>query len=520
MTTSPEYDANASVEARSHADRAAIASANAERINNVHPNGWVNPHDTHQYNLVVIGAGPAGLAAARTAASLGARVALVERHLVGGDSLNVGCIPSKSLVRTGRAYWDMAHAGHFGAGTASVAAPNIGMTMRRVRSIQARVSRKDATVQLEQEGIDLYFGAARFVSGDALRIDDRTLGFRRALIATGGRQREPEIPGLKEAGYLTVERLFALDEVPSRLMVIGGGPLGTEIAQAYCRLGSRVFLVHDQAKFLPREERDAAQLLSESLARDGVEIHLNTRAVRAYSSGTQTHIDLRTRDSGFSIAVNQVLTGIGRVPNVEELDLRRAGIDCKEVTGIAVDDFLRTTNPRVYAAGDVCLEHKFTHVAEASARIAVENALFIPHKRFSRLTIPWCTYTDPEVAHVGIYVDEANRNDVPLKTYTVMMYDVDRAVADGEEIGFVKIHVRIGTDKIMGATIVARHAGEMINGITLAIQRGVGLADLADVIHVFPTQAMAIKQAADACRVDQRNPLMSRLTRRWLRWRA
>jgi pyruvate/2-oxoglutarate dehydrogenase complex dihydrolipoamide dehydrogenase (E3) component len=293
--------------------------------------------------------------------------------------------------------------------------------------------------------------------------------------------------------------VFDLTECPPRLLVIGGGPLGCELAQAFCRLGSHVVIAQNEAKFLPKEERDAAQLLSESLARDGVEIHLNSTVVAVRTAATgEKLVDLVSDDHKSTIAVDHILTGVGRIPNVEGLGLEEAGVACDPMPGIRVDDFLQTTNRRIYAAGDVCLEHKFTHAAEASARLAVANALFAEKARWSALTIPWCTYTDPEIAHVGLYVSEARERSIPVKTVTVLMHDTDRAMIDGQEEGFVKIHLREGTDEILGATIVASHAGEMINEITLAIDAHIGLSVLATVIHAYPTQASAIKRVADA----------------------
>ena len=270
--------------------------------------------------------------------------------------------------------------------------------------------------------------------------------------------------------------------------------------------------------FLPREERDAAQILSGALARDGIEIYLNTTAVAVRKEGAQKIVDLVSDGGQFSVSVDDILAGIGRAPNVENMNLEAAGVRYDTKNGIHVDDFLRTSNKRIYAAGDVCLELKFTHAAEASARIAVRNALFLGRKRLSALTIPWCTYTDPEIAHVGIYVREARDKAIPVKTFTILMHDVDRAVTDGEEEGFVKIHVRDGTDRILGATIVAPHAGEMINGLSLAITTGLGLRALAGVIHTYPTQAEAIKMAADAYARTRLTPTLKSLARRWLSW--
>jgi pyruvate/2-oxoglutarate dehydrogenase complex dihydrolipoamide dehydrogenase (E3) component len=342
------------------------------------------------------------------------------------------------------------------------------------------------------------------------------LHFKKALIATGSRSMLPSIPGLSAAGYLTNETVFDLTEMPRSLLVIGGGPLGCELAQAFCRFGSRTVIAHDEPLFLPKEERDAAQMVSDALARDGVEIHLNTRAVNVRVEGGRKCVEMLNDGNVATITVDQILTGIGRVPAVGGLDLEAAGVAYDPVTGVQVDDFLRTTNPRIYAAGDVCLEHQFTDTADASARIVVQNALFLGRRRVSALTIPWCTYTDPEIAHVGIYVKEARERGIPVKTFTVPMHDVDRAIADGEEEGFVKIHVREGTDTILGATVVARHAGEMINGISLAMVAGIGLRTVANVIHTYPTQAEAIKQAAHAFTRTHRSPFRAWLLRKWV----
>jgi pyruvate/2-oxoglutarate dehydrogenase complex dihydrolipoamide dehydrogenase (E3) component len=483
---------------------------------NARPVGWRNPQPREPYHLLVIGAGPAGLVAARGAAALGARVALIERHLLGGDCLNYGCVPSKTLIRSSRLYAEMRNAANYGVRTPDAIEVDFGMAMDRMRRIRSRVSRVDSAGRLSAAGIDVFFGDARFASGDAVVVDGVKLRFKKALIATGSRSMLPEIPGLAEAGYLTNETVFDLTRMPKSLLVIGGGPLGCELAQAFCRFGCRTVIVHDEPLFLPKEERDAAQMVSDALARDGVEIHLNTRVVNVQVEAGQKWVE--TINDGYvaRLAVDEILTGIGRVPAVAGLGLEAAGVECSDAGAIRVDDFLRTSNRRIYAAGDVCLEHQYTDTADASARIVVQNALFLGRKRVSALTIPWCTYTDPEIAHVGIYVREARRRGIPVKTFTVPMHDVDRAIADGEEDGFVKIHVREGTDKILGATVVARHAGEMINGISLAMVAGVGLRTVARVIHTYPTQAEAIKKAANAYTRTRLSPWLAWLLRRWV----
>jgi pyruvate/2-oxoglutarate dehydrogenase complex dihydrolipoamide dehydrogenase (E3) component len=464
------------------------------------PADWRNPDPIAAYELLVIGAGPAGLAAAEAAVERGAKVALIERHLLGGASLWTGSVPSKSIIRTARLYADMRAAEKFGATVPDGIEENFAAAMARMRRLRTRISAYHSAQRLRISGVDLFFGAARFAGRGAVRVGDATLRFGKALIATGARPLRTPIPGLEEAGYFTSEEVFDLAQCPPRLLVIGGGPLGCELAQAFCRLGARVIIAQNEPKFLPKEERDAAQILSESLARDGVEIHLNTTVVAVRTAATgEKLVDLVCGDDKSTIAVDQILAGVGRTPNVEGLELEQAGVAYDGVSGVRVDDFLRTTNRRIHAAGDVCLADKFTHAAEASARLAVTNALDRGRKRLSALTIPWCTYTDPEIAHVGLYMTQARERAIPAKTFTVLMHDIDRAMIDGQEKGFVKIHVREGTDEILGATIVAAHAGEMINEITLAIAAGIGLSVLAKIIHAYPTQTMAIKMAAAAC---------------------
>jgi len=451
-----------------------------------------------RYQFVVIGAGPAGVVAAMTAAARGVRVALVERRLIGGTCLNTGCIPSKAIIRTSRLYAEMRDATRYGALVPDGTRVDFAAVMARVRRIRAHLSSRSSVEHLRAAGVDVFVGEARFADGNTVTVNGEQLHFTKALIATGTRPRVPEIPGLQDAGFLTNENVFDLTELPSRLLVIGGGPVGCELAQAFCRLGARTMIVQDMPLFLPAEERDAAQILSEAFARDGLDVRLNTKAVNVLRENGQTLVDLVSDDYRSTIAVDAILTGSGRSPNVERLNLEAAGVELEAGSGIRVDDSLRTSNRHIYAAGDVCLEHQYGHTAAASARMAVRNALFRGRDRWSVLVIPWCTFIDPEIAHVGLYVRDANRQGIPVKTFTIPMHDVDRAIADSEDTGFVKIHIHERTGRILGATIVARHAGDMINEITLAMVAGVGLRTLARVIHAYDTQAEAIGTAAAA----------------------
>ena len=482
---------------------------------NRRPPDWRNPQPREPYHLLVIGAGPAGLVAARAAAALGARVALIEKHLLGGLSLNYSSVPSQALIRTSRLYAEMRNAKVYGVRPPTNIEVDFSLAMEHMRRIRARIGRVDSPQRIAADGIDLFFGTARFVDVDAVDVDGLRLRFKKALIATGSRSVLPTLPGLDDAGYLTNETLFDLTKLPASLLVIGGGPVGCEVAQALCRFGCRTIITHSQPLFLPKEERDAAQLLAEALARDGVEVHLNTRAVNVRVEGGKKIVETLNDGNVATITVDAILTGIGRLPALSSLDLEAAGVAYDARKGIVVDDFLRTSNRRIFAAGDVCLEHQFIDTAEASARIVVRNALCFGRARLSALTIPWCTYTDPEIAHVGLYVQQAREQGIPVTTYTVPMHDVDRAIIDGEENGFVKIHVRDGSDTILGATVVAHHASEMINSLSLAMIAGIGLKTIARVMHTYPTQAEGIKQAALAYKHKQTSRQMAWLRRCW-----
>jgi pyruvate/2-oxoglutarate dehydrogenase complex dihydrolipoamide dehydrogenase (E3) component len=483
---------------------------------NVHPPAWRNPEPVDRYNLVVVGAGPAGLLTALNAAKLGAQVAIIERDRFGGACFNVGCIPSKAIIRTSRLYGEMRNAENFGAQVPAGISVDFPAVMERMRRVRARISRRVSAHRLSSAGVDAYFGEARFAGPDAVEVEGKPLRFKRALVASGARPKLPSIPGIAAAGYLTNENVFDLAECPRRLLVLGGGPLGCELAQAFCRLGSQVSIAQNDPIFLGNEERDAAQILSDAMARDGIGIHLNTETVSVRTEGNQKIVDLVSDDHKFTLAVDEILVGIGSAPNVEGMNLEAAGVQYDKEAGILTNDYLQTSNPRIYAAGDVCSEKKFPHIEAAAADLVVHNALFWGRERLSALAIPWCTYTDPEIAHVGLYVTEARARGIPVKTFTVMMHDVDRAITDGEDQGFVKIHVKEGTDKILGATVAASHAGEMISEISLAMNAKIGLSALARVNHPYPTQAQAIKMAADAYLATRHTPTRKWLQKLWL----
>ena len=491
---------------------------NITLVSNVHPEDWVNPEPAPRYNLVVIGAGTAGLVTAAGAAGLGARVALIERRLLGGDCLNVGCVPSKCLIRSSRAAVDVLGAEDFGIKIPEGAQVDFEKVMERMRRIRSRISVHDSAKRFQELGVDVFLGQARFISPDAVDVEGKTLRFKKGVIATGARAVVPPVPGLNEAGFLTNETVFNLTERPERLAVFGAGPLGCELAQAFQRLGSQVTIIEQAPQFLTREDPDAARILSDAFRKEGIDVRLNTRVDRVGLDGREKTIHLKTDGKESIVVVDEILVGAGRAPNVEGLNLEAAGVVYDPRKGVTVNDRLQTANPRIYAAGDVCLTHKFTHTADATARIVIQNALFMGRKKQSAITIPWCTYTDPEIAHVGMYERDAKGKGIEVDTFIRPLKEVDRAVTDGEEEGFVKVHVKKGTDQILGATIVARHAGEMISEITLAMAAGMGLSRIANVIHPYPTQAEAIRQTGDLYNKTRLTPLVKSLMSRWLSW--
>ena len=490
---------------------------NVKLIENVHPTRWINPDPAGRYHLVVVGAGTGGLISASFAAGAGGRVALVEQHLMGGDCLNVGCVPSKAIIRSSRVFAELRDAASLGWRVPEGAEADFPAVMARMRRVRLQISQNDSASRYrDQKGVDVFLGHGRFTASDTLEVEGKTLRFKKAVIATGARATYPPIAGLADVGFLTNETVFNLTERPRRLALIGAGPIGAELAQAFCRLGSEVTLLEMADRILVREDPDAAAIVQASMIRDGVNLVVNcgVQRVERTDAGKVIHF---TCGGERSVVVDEILVGAGRAPNVEGLNLEAAGV-IYDRQGVHVNDNLQTSNPRIYGVGDVCMAWKFTHAAEEAARIAVQNALLPGRRKLSALAMPWCTYTDPEIAHVGMYEHEARQRGIDVDTFTHPWRDVDRAITDGEEDGFVKIHVKKGTDQILGATIVARHAGETIGELTLAMVGKVGLKTLARVIHPYPTQADALRRAAFAYSVTRVTPLVKKLLGLWMKW--
>ena len=496
-------------------------SHNQSLVSQVHPHDWVNPEPEPIYNLVVIGAGTAGLVTAAGAAGLGAKVALVEKNLMGGDCLNVGCVPSKCIIRSAHTVTEIRNAHKYGV-TAGEPEVDFAAVMERMRKLRAGISHNDSASRFQNLGVDVFLGEGRFIDSNTVEVGDKQLKFKKAVIATGARAAQPSVPGLAEAGYLTNETVFSLTERPRRLAVIGGGPIGCELAQAFHCLGSQVILLHKNAHLLDREDPDAAAILQGQLVNEEVQLALNARLQQVEVKDGQKIVHYTADGNPTSVTVDEILVGAGRQPNIESLNLEAVGVRYHPRRGIMVNDNLQTANSNIYAAGDVCMKWKFTHAADAAARIVIKNTLFSPfglgQQKLSSLTMPWCTYTIPEIAHVGFYEHEAKEKGIDVNTFYVSMSDVDRAIADGDEEGFVKIHVKKGSDRIVGATIVAPNAGDMISELTVAMVGNIGLKSISSAIHPYPTQAEAIKKAADAYKRTLLTKTVSNLFARWMKW--
>jgi len=464
----------------------------------VHPPDWVNPQPQDRYHLVVVGAGTAGLVSAAIAASLGAKVALIERHLMGGDCLNVGCVPSKALLSAARS-WQAARrsAEDFsGPGLGSEAGDFAGV-MERLRRLRSQIAPIDGAARFRELGVDVFLGHGRFVASDSLEVGGKRLLFRKAVIATGGRASAPPVPGLESVPYLTNETIFTLTELPRRLAILGGGPIGCEMAQSFARFGSEVHLFQSAERLLTRDDHQAAEVLAARFRAEGIDVHLGCAVTRVALRNEGLALFYPQEGGEGELQADHLLVAVGRRPNIEGMGLEAAGVDYGP-GGIEVDDSLRTSNARIFALGDVASKLQFTHLADAQARMMIKNAFFLGRSKVSELVVPWCTYTSPEVAQVGLTAAEAARQGISIDTVQVEMADVDRARLEGQEEGFLKVLLEKGGDKILGATLVGEHAGDMIGHVVLAMTHKLGLAAFGTTIFPYPTQGEIFRKAADA----------------------
>jgi len=486
---------------------------NQQLLGNVHPPSWRNPEPKARYHLVVIGGGTAGLVTAAIGAALGARVALVERDLLGGDCLNVGCVPSKALIEAARAWHASQSAHERFSGPVVGGDGDFSAVMERMRRIRAEISSHDSAARFTDLGVDVYLGEGRFTGRDTLDVAGRQLRFWRAVIATGARAALPPITGLAEAGCLTNETVFSLTALPAQLVVVGGGPIGCELAQAFARFGSRVTILEAEDRILGKDDPDAAAVVAEALRRDGVEIVCGARIASVARRDDRKRIEFE--GGAQAIDADEILVAAGRTPNIAALELDAAGVDHDLHKGVTTDDRMRTSNAGVFAIGDVASAFQFTHAADAQARLVVRNALFHGRGKKRDLLIPWCTYTQPELAHVGIDAAEVARRGDDIESLTIALESLDRARLAGETGGFLRVHLQSGSDTILGATMVGAHAGEIISQLTQAMVTGTGLSKLGEVVFPYPTLAEAVKKAADQYGRRRLTPLAARLFSWW-----
>jgi len=491
---------------------------NQQLVDNVHPADWVNPTPAGRYNMVVIGAGTAGLVSAAGAAGLGAKVALIERGLMGGDCLNVGCVPSKAIVRASRVAVMVRDAQSFGINVPENWQADFPAVMERMRKLRAGISQHDSAARFRDLGVDVFLGSAIFTGPNTIEVAGQELKFKRAVIATGARAAELPIPGLRETGVLTNETVFSLTELPPRLTVIGAGPIGCEMAQAFARLGSKVTVIEMARQILGREDPEAAAIVRESLERDGVRFVLGAETKWFELRSGEKVTGCQRDGKQLEIFSDEILVSIGRTPNVTGMGLESAAVGFDLKKGIHVNDRMQTTNRSIYAAGDVASKFKFTHAADRMARIVIQNALFLGRKKAGSMVIPWCTYTSPELAHVGLTTEEADAQGIGIDTFTQPFSEVDRAVLDGTTEGFARVHVRQGTGRIVGATVVGENAGELISQFSLAMTHGLGLKHFASTVYPYPTATEAIRKLGDQYNKTRLSPWIKSMFQRWLAW--
>jgi pyruvate/2-oxoglutarate dehydrogenase complex dihydrolipoamide dehydrogenase (E3) component len=456
------------------------------------------------YNVIVIGAGTAGLVTAAGTAGLGGRAALIERNLMGGDCLNFGCVPSKALISSARLIQQIRESEKWGLERQS---PQFVFekVFERMRARRAQIAPNDSQERFESLGVDVFRGEARFISPCEVEVTEQRLRGKNFVIATGSRAVIPKIKGIESVPYFTNETIFdELKAKPESMIVLGGGPIGCELAQTFRRLGVHVTVIQRGDQLLPREDRDVSEFLERGLINEGVRVIKNADAHSvATSDAGKVALQLLDRQSGQlaeqTFFADALLVAAGRTPNLESLDLKSVGVDVNE-RAVCVNDYLQTSQRHIYVAGDVTGPFLFTHMADAQARVVVRN-IVVPfqflRQKIDYSVVPWCTYVDPEVAHVGLGEKEAQQKNVEYDLFRIPLKDVDRAVVESEDAGFAKILTAKGSDKILGATIVAPHAGDLLHEFVLAMKAGIGLGAIASTIHAYPTFAELARKAGD-----------------------
>ena len=473
---------------------------NCDTLDNCRPMKWSDPTITTKYDMIAIGAGAGGLVTAIGTAISGGKAAIIERNMMGGDCLNTGCVPSKAFIKCAKVAHTCRTSDQYGIMNGEMKV-DFGKVMEKVRAVRAKVSNADSVYKMVKKyGIDVYLGHAEFTSPTEITVNGGPLTFSKACVATGGKAFIPPIEGLKDFPYFASENVFNITEQPKSMIVIGCGPIGCELGQAFARLGTKVMMVSRDAHFLPREDPDAASYLHQQMLDDGVQIYLRSKIIKlealnvvktpgkTWAPGCEVNIEIDQDGISVVLSGDSILIATGRTPNVHGVGLEEAGIEFEDRAGIKINDNLRTTNKNVYAVGDVCSKYQFTHNSDVMARQVIRNALFFGKEKYSSIDMAWATYTDPEIAHVGKYGHELDAEGVKYDTYTAKFDHNDRAICDGVD-GLVKIHTKKGADTILGCTIVGGPAGDMICNVSSAMHNKVGLSTFGTSVHPYPTYA-------------------------------
>ena len=470
-------------------------------------------------NMVVIGAGSAGLVTALIAATVKARVTLIERHKMGGDCLNTGCVPSKAVIRSSHIAQYMRRAQEFGLEQVPVTV-NFREVMQRVQSVIEAIEPHDSVQRFTELGVDCVQGDATILSPWEVEVDGQRITTRNIVIASGARARVPDIPGLDKLDYLTSDTLWDIRDLPARLLIVGGGPIGCELAQAFSRLGARVTLVSHAARVLPREDEEVAAQVMAAFQREGIAVHCGFEARRFQRDEQGQSAVFQTPDGEQTLAFDRVLLAVGRTANTEGLGLEALGIAVNTNGTIEVDETLRTSIPTIYACGDIVGPYMFTHMASHQAWYAAVNALFGRFKTYKvdYSVVPWATFTDPEVARVGLNESDAIAGGIPYEVSRYDIDDLDRAIADGEAHGFIKVLTAPGSDRILGATIVAYHAAELITEYVMAMKHGIGLKKILATIHIYPTLSESNKFLAGEWRKARKPEKLLNWVAKYHRW--
>jgi len=478
--------------------------------------GYKRPR-SFDYNLIVIGAGAGGLVSAYIAAAVKARVALIEKNEMGGDCLNTGCVPSKALIRSAKLLAEARESQRFGIDSMT-AEFDFKQVMARVHQVIAKIAPHDSPERYRELGVDVIQGHARLVSPWEVQVGDRTLSARSIVLATGAEPLVPPIEGLDKTDFLTSDTLWDIEELPERLVVLGGGPIGSELAQAFSRLGSGVTVVEMAERLLPREDQAAGRILAEKMSSEGTTLATSTRAVRV-DQGTVLVCERDGQEVKFEF--DRLLIALGRKTRVSDYGLEELGVRLDDRSRIASDEFQRTNFPNIYVCGDAAGPYQFTHVASHQAWSAAVNALIAPYWSFRTRydAIPWVTFTDPEVARVGLSEDEAIEQGIDHQVSTYELDDLDRAIADSADHGYVKVLTPPGKDKILGVTIVGAHAGEMLPEFVLAMTHGLGLNKIMGTIHVYPTFSEGNKFAAGVWKQATKPERLLNWIERFFNWR-